>query len=35
MRLITTRRYYAGQHKVTVHINGQVLGESSFQLLMP
>ena len=35
MRLITTRRYYAGQHKVTVHINGQVLAESSFQLLMP
>ena len=35
MRLITTRRYYAGRHKVTVHVNGQVVAENSFQLLMP
>ncbi len=34
MRLITTRRYYAGRHKVTVHINGQVLAEGSFLLVM-
>jgi 3-methyladenine DNA glycosylase AlkC len=35
MRLITTRRYYPGRHKVTVHINGQVVAEGSFRLLMP
>lgn len=34
MRLITTRRYYAGRHKVAVHINGQVVAESSFMLSM-
>lgn len=35
MREITTRRYYAGRHKVTVQINGQVVSESSFMLSMP
>jgi len=35
MRLITTRRYYSGHHKVAVHINGQVVAEGSFMLLMP
>ena len=35
MRLITTRRYYSGRHMVTVHINGQVLAEGSFLLVMP
>ncbi len=34
MREITTRRYYAGCHKVAVHINGQVVAESSFMLSM-
>lgn len=35
MREITTRRYYAGRHKVAFHINGQVVAESSFMLSMP
>ncbi len=35
MRVITTRRYYPGRHKVTVHINGQVVAEGNFLLLMP
>lgn len=35
MREITTRRYYAGRHKVTVQINGQVVAENSFVLSIP
>ncbi len=35
MRMITTRRYHAGRHGVAVQINGQVVAEGSFELLMP
>ncbi len=35
MREITTRRYYAGRHQVTIQINGQMVAQSSFMLSMP
>jgi 3-methyladenine DNA glycosylase AlkC len=31
-RPITTRRYYPGAHRVEIQVNGQVLGEDSFEL---
>jgi 3-methyladenine DNA glycosylase AlkC len=34
LRPITTRRYYAGRHGVSVHINGQVVCESGFELAL-
>ena len=35
MRPITTRRYHAGRHAVEVQINGKVVAEAAFTLLMP
>lgn len=32
---ITTRRYYAGEHWVAVQVNGRVLGDVAFELLVP
>lgn len=29
---ITTRRYYSGEHRVEVQVNGKIVGESKFQL---
>lgn len=31
---ITTRRYYAGRHRVEIQVNGEVLGEVAFELEM-
>ncbi|VAW88086.1 putative DNA alkylation repair protein, partial [hydrothermal vent metagenome] len=31
---ITTRRYYAGDHRVVILINGVPYGEKSFQLML-
>ena len=35
MRPITTRRYHAGRHGITVQINGRVVTEGSFDLSLP
>ncbi len=35
MREVTTRRYHAGRHGVSVQINGQPLAEAAFVLRMP
>ncbi len=35
MRLITTRRYHAGRHGVTVQVNGQAVAEAAFELVLP
>jgi len=32
---ITTRKYYAGEHKVAIQINGQQFDAESFQLIIP
>ena len=32
-KAISTRRYYLGTHKVSIMINGVVLGECSFELV--
>lgn len=29
---VTTRRYYPGRHRVAIQVNGQILGESQFEL---
>jgi 3-methyladenine DNA glycosylase AlkC len=29
---ITTRRYYPGEHRVEIQVNGKIVGESAFQL---
>ena len=34
MKVITTRRYHPGAHRVDLRINGQVLAEVSFQLML-
>ncbi len=34
LKPITTRRYYPGLHRVEVQVNGQVLGEVTFELVM-
>ncbi len=31
---ITTRKYYPGMHKIAIQVNGKVLGDSSFKLIM-
>ena len=35
IKKITTRKYYPGEHRVEVMINGQSFGEASFELVMP
>jgi 3-methyladenine DNA glycosylase AlkC len=35
MRPITTRRYHAGRHEVTVQVNGQVVAQAHFTLSLP
>jgi ribosomal protein S13 len=32
---ITTRRYYAGRHRVELQVNGQVVAEAHFTLRIP
>jgi 3-methyladenine DNA glycosylase AlkC len=32
MRPVTTRRYFAGRHRVALHVNGQPVAEAAFQL---
>ncbi len=32
---ITTRKYYAGMHRVEIQLNGDSLGSSQFELVMP
>lgn len=32
---ITTRLYYPGKHKIELQVNGQVVAESEFELVMP
>ena len=34
LRPISTRRFYAGLHRVELQINGRVLGEASFELVL-
>ena len=34
IRMITTRKYYAGQHKLAIQVNGKVIGEQSFDLTL-
>jgi len=35
IRPISTRKYYAGQHRIEIQVNGQVVGEAEFELVMP
>jgi hypothetical protein len=35
IRPITTRVYYPGTHPVEIQINGQIVGERSFELVLP
>lgn len=35
IRPITTRTYYPGTHKVAIQVNGQIVGESNFELVLP
>jgi hypothetical protein len=35
IRLITTRTYYPGTHRVEIQVNGQIIGEQSFELVLP
>ncbi len=35
LRLITTRRYHAGLHALDVRVNGQVVAQSAFELVLP
>jgi hypothetical protein len=32
---ITTRRYHAGHHRVEIQVNGNVVAEAAFALVMP
>lgn len=32
MRPVTTRRYFAGRHRVALHVNGQPVAEAAFEL---
>jgi hypothetical protein len=34
VRLITTRRYHAGRHAVDLRVNGQILAEAEFDLML-
>ncbi|MCA9945397.1 MAG: DNA alkylation repair protein [Anaerolineales bacterium] len=35
IRPITTRTYYPGTHRVDIQVNGQLVGERSFELVLP
>jgi 3-methyladenine DNA glycosylase AlkC len=35
IRPINTRKYYSGQHRVEVQVNGEILGSVDFELIMP
>ena len=35
IRPITTRKYYPGTHRVEIQVNGQIVGERSFELVLP
>lgn len=35
IRPISTRKYYVGQHHVDIQVNGQVIGGTDFELVMP
>jgi hypothetical protein len=35
LRPVTTRAHYPGQHKIQVQINGQIMGEGTFELYLP
>jgi 3-methyladenine DNA glycosylase AlkC len=35
MKLISTRRYYAGEHLLELQINGQIMGQTTFELMLP
>lgn len=35
LRPVSTRRHYAGPHTVALQVNGQVLAEASFELVVP
>ncbi len=35
IRPITTRTYYPGSHRVEIQVNGQIVGERSFKLILP
>lgn len=35
IRPITTRKYYPGTHRVEIQVNGQIVGERSFELILP
>jgi hypothetical protein len=35
LRPITTRRYHAGLHELDVRVNGQVVAQSAFELVLP
>lgn len=35
IRPITTRTYYPGSHRVEIQVNGQIVGEGSFELVLP
>jgi 3-methyladenine DNA glycosylase AlkC len=35
IRPITTRTYYPGTHRVEIQVNGQIVGERSFELVLP
>ncbi|MAU00834.1 MAG: hypothetical protein CL608_27120 [Anaerolineaceae bacterium] len=35
IRPITTRTYYPGTHRVQIQVNGQIIGERSFELILP
>ncbi|WP_420644221.1 DNA alkylation repair protein [Candidatus Leptofilum sp.] len=34
IRPITTRKYYPGSHRVEIQVNGQIIGERSFELVV-
>jgi hypothetical protein len=35
IRAITTRQYYPGGHRLEILVNGAVLADGDFQLVMP
>lgn len=35
IRPISTRKYYAGQHRIEIQVNGQVVGQADFELIIP
>ncbi len=34
IRPISTRKYYSGQHRIEIQVNGQILGSINFELIM-